>query len=277
MRLPGQKEDLPFYYQYAGDRNLGKDNLSGNDPPGSQPTFLDRQSANGPSISGDTNLQGTASILRYPGTTPRTARNRGESISAMSKRVDFSLGMKDISSGDMMGDLYESVSPTRISGFNRSTSSRTRNAPRPTGEWDDHQESTLEHTTSRVSESQSRFSLNRTSTESRNKMKGSHPTSHRNRFFPRHVKKGNRDDEYDDLMEQGMADIPESFTPLERIDPRSGVVSSRALKSNTESYLPEMEYWKSESTSGVLPDDTRHEETRVPIRKDTETFEMKDI
>lgn len=278
MRLPGQKEDVPFYYQHAGGSNPGKADHSGNGLPGSQSTFLDRrQAANRPTTSGETDLRSTASILRHRGSASSNTRNRGESISAMSKRVDFSLGMKDISSGDMMGDLYQSVSPTRVSGFNRSTSSKTRNASRPTGQWDDHQESAIDRTTSRVSDNQSRFSLNRTSTESRNKMTESHPMNHRNRFFSRRTKKENRDDEYDDLMEQGMADIPESAATLERIDPRSGVVSSQALRSSTESNLPKIAYSNSESVSGEPLDDTKYEEKKGPMQKDTEAFELRNM
>lgn len=276
MRLPGQKEDIPFYYQHAGGCSERQASRPCDDFPRSQYTFSKCQPTSRPTDSGDTDIHRSASVLRHPESTPHT-RNRGESITAMSKRVDFSLGMKDISSGDMMGELYESVSPTRISDFNRGTSSRARNAGRHVEEENDYRESTLDHTTSRTSESRSRFSLNRTSTESQKRTKGSHPTSHRNRFFSRRTKKESRDDEYDDLMELGMADIPDSSAPFRRIDRRSGAVSSRALRRNTDSKCTEMEYSDTNSNSAELADDTNQEERIGSIQTGTEAFEMNDV
>jgi small-conductance mechanosensitive channel len=49
------------------------------------------------------------SILRHRG-IPMT-RQRGESISEMGKRIDFSLGMQGISSGQDMGDVYDKPKP----------------------------------------------------------------------------------------------------------------------------------------------------------------------
>jgi hypothetical protein len=49
------------------------------------------------------------SILRNRG--PSTSRQRGESLSQMGKRVDFSLGMQGISSGADFGDVYDKPPP----------------------------------------------------------------------------------------------------------------------------------------------------------------------
>lgn len=259
MRIPGQKEDLPFYYQHAGNHN------SGQTGPGPQSGFLDRESTFVPDASGNSDTHRSTSI---PGSTIRNRRNRGETITEMSKRVDFSLGMKDVSSADMMGDLYESVSPVRVTGFHRSTSPSSRTAPRTILEEDDHQENDLGRTTS-----QSRFSLNRTSTESRGKIRGSHSVIHRNRFFSKRNKKEHTGSEYEDLMEQGMADIPETF---ERIDPRSGVVSPQAVRVNSDPDFSKIELSKSQSTmSGGLPEYATNEEKRDLARSGTETFEMR--
>jgi len=46
------------------------------------------------------------SILRRNPSTGQLGRGRSESVSQMAKRVDFSLGMKDVSSGDQMSDVY---------------------------------------------------------------------------------------------------------------------------------------------------------------------------
>ncbi|PQE24731.1 mechanosensitive ion channel family protein [Rutstroemia sp. NJR-2017a WRK4] len=51
-------------------------------------------------------LQHNPSILRHRGSTS-TSRRRGESLSAMNKRVDFSLGMKGMTSGVEFGDVFE--------------------------------------------------------------------------------------------------------------------------------------------------------------------------
>lgn len=264
MRIAGQKEDLPFYYQHAGNHNPGQTGA------GPQPGFLDRENTLIPDTSDNGSLHRSAAVPRHPGSSARSTRNRGESITEMSKRVDFSLGMKDVSSGDMMGDLYESVSPTRVNGFRQNRSTSSRSAPRTIPEEDDQREDDLGRTNS-----QSRFSLNRTSTESRSKVRGSHSVGHRNRFFSKRKQKEPAGSEYEDLMEQGMADIPEA---LERIDPRSGVVSPIAvMRTNTEPDFSRMDFSKSRSTaSGGLPEYAPTEERReLPARAGTETFEMR--
>lgn len=262
MRIPGQKEDLPFYYQDASNHNPGQA------ASGPRSGFHDRETTFVPDASGNGDPRRNASILHHTGSTTRNIRNRGESITEMSKRIDFSLGMKDVSSGDMMGDLYESISPARVTGFHRYTSPSPRNAPRTALQEDDHEENDLGRTTS-----QSRISLNRTSTESRGKIRGNHSVIHRNRFFSKRNKKEHAGSEYEDLMEQGMADIPEAF---ERIDPRSGVVSPQAVRIDTEPDFSRIDFSKSRSTTcGGLPDYEKNEERRDLASGETDTFEMK--
>ncbi|KAI9869024.1 MAG: hypothetical protein M1813_002847 [Trichoglossum hirsutum] len=86
MRLPGTKEDTPFYLQGhpippASLQDYTNYPTDG-DPPGPIPPYH-------------------PSILRASG------RVRGESLSQMNKRVDFSLGMQDLVSSDPLGDVYE--------------------------------------------------------------------------------------------------------------------------------------------------------------------------
>lgn len=254
MRIAGQREDLPFYYQHAGNHNPGQ---AGS---GSQPGFLDRETSLVPETSGNGDPHRSTSILRPPGSTTRNPRNRGESITEMSKRVDFSLGMKDVSSGDMMGDLYDDVSPARVTGFNKNTRASSRDDARTILEEEDR-ENDLGRTTS-----QSRFSLNRTSTSSQSKLRGSHSVIHRNRFFPKRNKKEHPGGEYEDLMEQGMVDIPEAS---ERIDPRSGVVSPQAVRLPPEPDFSQMDFSKSHSTASAgLP------EYAINAERNGESFEL---
>ncbi len=245
MRLPGQNAELPFYYQQtqAGSFIPSQTGSFGRSGPGSQASVDDRRTTLLPDDSGNNGYVRSTSILRHPSNTSQVKRNRGESLTEISKRMDFSLGMKDVSSGDMMGDLYESVSPARL-----------RRSPRPVERNDERPETTLGRTTSRTSDSQSRFSMKRTSSDPQSRIKGSNSTLHRNRFFSRRNKTDNVDGAYDDLMEQGMADIPESSAPYERIDRQSGVVSPQAVK---EMELPvvrtELELVNSRSTTGDPP------------------------
>ncbi|MCJ1465666.1 hypothetical protein MMC07_004285 [Pseudocyphellaria aurata] len=261
MRIAGQKEETPFYYQHAGNHNPG---CTG---PVPQSGCLDRENTLVSDHPETGEPHRSTSILQHPGRTNRNTRNRGESITEMSKRIDFSLGMKDVSS-DMMGDLYENVSPVRVTGFRRNNSPSSRNAPRTIQEEDDHAEYDLGRTTS-----QSRFSLNRTSTGSRGKVQGSHSVIHRNRFFSKRNGKEQSGSEYEDLMEQGMADIPEGF---ERIDPRSGVVSPQAVRVYTEPDFSRMDFSKSQSTtSGALPNYAKDEERNDLSRDGSEAFELR--
>lgn len=263
MRIAGQKEEMPFYYQHAGIQNPG---YTG---PGPQSGFLDRETTFVPDAPENGERYRSTTILQHPGSTTRNTRNRGESIAEMSKRIDFSLGMKDVSS-DIMGDLYENASPVRVTGFHRNNSPSSRNAPRTIQEEDDHPENNLGRTTS-----QSRFSLNRTSTESRGKVRGSHSVIHRNRFFSKRNRKEQPGGEYEDLMEQGMVEIPEGF---ERIDPRSGVVSPQAVRVNTEPDFSRMDFSKSQSTtSGALPDYAKDEKRNSFAGDGSEAFEMRTI
>ncbi len=58
------------------------------------------------------------SIMRRRPSTGQLGRQRGESLSAMAKRVDFSLGMKDVSSGEQLSDVYEDRDPLPVPEHN---------------------------------------------------------------------------------------------------------------------------------------------------------------
>jgi small-conductance mechanosensitive channel len=71
------------------------------------------------------------SILRHRGFS--MSRQRGESISEMGKRVDFSLGMQGISSGANMGDIYDQPKPRLPSIITTAPSPSPRRTSRETG------------------------------------------------------------------------------------------------------------------------------------------------
>ncbi|KAI9892658.1 MAG: hypothetical protein M1814_001352 [Vezdaea aestivalis] len=198
MRLPGQKEDVPFYLQNASALTAPAPS-SDNDSNRPDPT-----------------LRSQPSILRSGG-----LRARGESAATMSKRVDFSLGMKDISSGDMFGDVHSDRATPKIP---RSTSATRQ--PRSSND-----SGVLARTTSRDTTTTTGPGLTRVSTDSQARLRSSAST-HRNRFFRR-----GRDSEDNDV-ETGnagfMAGIPESGQnsagARRPLDSRTGLVSPQAIE-----------------------------------------------
>ena len=115
----------------------------------------------------------------------------------MAKRVDFSLGMKDISSGALLGDVYEDRRPVQVPG----RGARHSEDAASVGRVDRARSTAHEHPLP------GHLGLHRASTESQGGTAG-RVVSHRNRFFGQ----GNRtaaDDDDQRLMEQGMAAIPE--------------------------------------------------------------------
>lgn len=208
MRFAGQKQSFPVYMQHVPHVAIPGMGHSGHpdNPNGTHedPSFVESEDP---------------SVLRHPGTGTRP---HGESLAQMSRRVDFSLGMKDISAADMPGDVYEDRSRSRSGLPQTLVTSPER--------WQDRRSQDLRSPTqnSSLGRSSSVFHhqpLTRVGTDSslaRNRR------DHRNRFFGRHP----RALEEDDLMEAGMADIPEDDGPVpgmaRRLDARSGVVSSAA-------------------------------------------------
>lgn len=104
MRYPGQKESFPMYLQNL--QNTATPGMGKNGNPDNPAGHLPGQSADEPFVAPaeagpDGNVAGGApsngsaaparhgSILRQPG---QPGRQRGESIAAMGRRVDFSLG-----------------------------------------------------------------------------------------------------------------------------------------------------------------------------------------
>ncbi|KAL9593707.1 MAG: hypothetical protein Q9219_007423 [cf. Caloplaca sp. 3 TL-2023] len=214
-RLPGQKEETPYYIQYTGCSDSPLPGTTDKKSPGPRSDSLAQGPAGSFEHDDNPKLEHERTILRKTSKTTRgSGRMRGESISAMAKRVDFSLGVKDVSSGSLMGELYENESPDRLPQVQRGSISRPQDTRDRTVEENDEQ--------SRVGRDgypafpttggSSRYRLHRSSTESGSRVKRSFSTIRRNRFFPRNDRQNSKE-EYEDLMEQGMADIPESTNP----------------------------------------------------------------
>ena len=213
-RIPGSAASNPFYQSNISDLPAPNENNNNNDGPGPQSGSLAQERS--------PRMQHHSSILRRPSNMSHTSRARGESISAMSKRVDFSLGMQDMSSGDQMGDIHDNGSRPRVLDSRSRERNRMSEVP---------EEDTQEKEPPRRSVSQrSRFGIHRASTESQTRLKSSPSVSHRNRFFSRRRGSNSGQGEYEDLMEQGMADIPESRAPSDPMDPRTGTIGSQAMR-----------------------------------------------
>ena len=156
----------------------------------------------------------------------RGHRARGETLSQMNRRVDFSLGMSNAATQDMSGDVYEDRDPQRLrrelveASRERSRSSQERvRASIDTG-----RSTAMDPTPG---------NLARRATDSRWRSSAS---LHRNRFFGR----GGQPEQ--DMMEKGqlhMQNIPEEQARSgqnsgNRIDPRSGLVSPAAYRMTTD-------------------------------------------
>lgn len=252
MRYPGQKESFPVYMQqmsHVATPGVGRgghpDNPDGwhhddhhgnnDDPAFVAPPLSPSSYSNADrsaSLSGAPLPNRQVSILRNKGTGTRP---RKESLSAMNRRVDFSLGMSSIASGDMSGDVFEErtpklpshiTSPSHSTDYRNRVSESSQSRPRQSL---DHGRST---------------SLKRRDTD----QESTASSSHRNRFFGRHrATTANATSttimSQDELarMESGMARIPEvdPYTAVGRplsqqqnahMDPRTGIVSPAAVR-----------------------------------------------
>jgi len=256
MRLAGAAEEFPMFLRGAYPNT--QSTLDHQSPgPGPRSGSLGRDVPFVPPLDPTAPVQpprSHPSILRQRGSG---TRQRGESLAAMGRRVDFSLGMSAISSGADFGDVYEDrnpVLPPSITTTSPSPGPGKKN--RPSEDWGASMERP-ESKDSSLSRIVSGTSSNRT---------------HRNRFFSRQKSKLGSADEgtnLDDLEAgtrefsvQDLPDIPEASgansanwadeTEKEvprsrratveqagagagaeviggRIDPRTGIVSPQAV------------------------------------------------
>lgn len=241
QKLAGQSADMPMYLRGAYPELQSQPVNHRDQSPGPRSGSLSRENG----FDADGSNAGPPphpSILR----TQRT-RMRGESMSQMSRRVDFSLGMSAISSGADMGDVYDTPRP-RVPTL-------TKKSPSPAPSSKSH----CEDDTDSLGRSTSRESrVGRVSSD------GGSRISHRNRFFNRNRNKVGSGDEGTNLedLENGfgskfsasdMPDIPEASAAnsgdelneqtilmrsaartgkdhlRSRIDPRTGIISTQAV------------------------------------------------
>ncbi|KAF2716398.1 hypothetical protein K431DRAFT_307814 [Polychaeton citri CBS 116435] len=253
MRFPGQKESFPVYLQqipHMGTPGTGHgghpDNPTGwqgsTNDPNNEPFVAPvpgHEENTGSAYQGNGFMRARSSTGGFGGT-----RRRNESVSQMGKRVDFSLGMSSLASGDMMGELED-----RDANRNRLPISVTSPSPARGSLSREGRSSQDQGRSSSISRAAG--GLARRSTESG--LSGSLPPNHRNRFFSRN-RPGTGDEA--GLMERGeLDDVPEnpgSGANSARMDPRSGLVSPAAWRTTT-------------NESNLHP----------PNRSQTEDFEMR--
>lgn len=261
-RLPGAHEENPFYYAPTHRPPFEALDHTDNQGPGPQTGSLARQQTSHGN-SGGLNRQGSIA-----------SRKRGESISQMSRRYDFNRDAVDA-----MGDVYTSTpSPARIP--HHGDRSRSRIAEEKEEE-DDRRIANLERKSTSQQRPLGRFrSINRSSTDTQQSRfrRGSATSVHKNRFFRRGGGRKESLDgtEQEDLMEQGMANIPESrdsayMGKMEgRMDPRSGGVGSQAIRMNTDtSYSGSFQGQQPVMGTGAL-----EQEPFRPRPSPAETYEM---
>ena len=216
MKLAGAAPEWPMYLNDAyPHQQSSSDQPQGPSGPGPRSGSLARENHNpnegtfqssqpmypatGPPIQ-PAPLNNHPSILRHRNGS--SSRNRGESISQMSKRVDFSLGMSSISSGADFGDVYEDRTP-------KLPPSITMTSPSPGPGRGSRESGRTSHETESLTRTNSRDSMGRVTSSHSNR-------THRNRFFSRGRSKLGTAEEGTDLddleagtREFGIADMPD--------------------------------------------------------------------
>jgi small-conductance mechanosensitive channel len=259
--MQGSHIDFPFHVSYHGfppsysAATTDNNNNNNNHPYPSvnAPSTIPEERTNLPENSAISTGTGSGSgvglrpqhsILRK-GSTMAEARARGESLSRPNRHVDFSLGMSDISSGDIMGDVFEDRSKTQNQAQFREVVRSTNQESAERRRREQEEESRASSTASpRV---RGGLTDGRSSLDSRNSTTGRTSLSssiHPNRFFGRlgsqhrRVRSSEKQDE-EDLMEQGQYEHSPGTVEMQqhhdhdyhhdRIDPRSGSVSQTGI------------------------------------------------
>ncbi|KAF1996723.1 hypothetical protein P154DRAFT_442834 [Amniculicola lignicola CBS 123094] len=263
MRYPGQKESFPMYLQNLP--HTATPGVGHNGTPDNPSGVYQNQTQDEPFIPPPPDVPGQPTPQRY-GSILRNGngntRARGESMAAMGRRVDFSLGMKDISAGDMPGDVFDD---RETSDRSRAAMIRVTSPSRHSQDRESQSRGRTSHDTARSTSIADRtnraFGLKRVGTDSTMARERS---NHRNRFFGR----GQRShiDE-----ENGIPEIPEYDSSKGRLDPRTGTHSPTAMKMESSEAVP--------SSSGALPQHQQQQSEahgfRAPHRAATDNIEMK--
>ena len=119
-RMPGYTSVNPMHINYSTDAPavpprpanlIGHSHDGGND---AKSTTQESSSNAGGPVSAMTSAR-QPSILRHRS----SVRARGESVSSLSKRVDFSLGMQDVAAENLIGDVHETTPEARTQSLVR--------------------------------------------------------------------------------------------------------------------------------------------------------------
>ena len=215
--MAGFRQETPYYIQAPH----GVPPLYSSAPPDpniqppAEPMSVDAAPQTHPSI-----------LRRRNPSTGQLGRTRTESLSAMAKRVDFSLGMKNISSGDDLGDLFEEQSRDRYASVIREANREEEERKAAEREAESARSTSRSRRSGSVTSPRVAGGIFRRSTEQfgsrRNHDSMSSGGTHRNRFVDRFGRSGRSTDlPRDSLAEEGRSG------PL---DPRSGQVSSEAYR-----------------------------------------------
>jgi len=233
----GWKPDVPYFMQLPPGAPPLVGGNGVNDANGGPPSTILGDPIHQTPAVGAPPMQ-YSSILRRRPSTGQLGRPRGESLSSMAKRVDFSLGMRDVSSGEQLSDVYEDRDRSQyreiIQESNRAEEERRISESRDRG-GDGRSSSREGHSMSGI--------LRRSTTQSfaggnnhRAVLREGGPhrgsvsstETHRNRFLGRFNRAGRSIDQpRDSLAEEGQA------PPIPHIDPRSGQVSAQAVRSDS--------------------------------------------
>ena len=217
----GWRNDIPMFLQGFGGPppTYGQSNPSNGNPPVTEAQEVHDESSH-------------PGILRHQTSAGQVGRPRKESVTHLSKHVDFSLGMKDVSASDFMSDdIDDTRSPSRyrdvIREANRANDKerRAESVARSTSR-------ELQRHSQENSPQMSGGIFRRSTTLSQHRTRGesiSSQQTHRNRFLGR-LGHTSRSIELprDSLAEEGHAG-PTTGT----LDPRSGHVSNQAVRIDT--------------------------------------------
>jgi len=199
MRYPGQKESFPVYLQNIP--HASQMPVPAHDGPSSGPSHSSRPD---PPFVDVTAPSRDASRDASP-------RPRGESLAAMGRRVDFSLGMKDVASSDITGDVFDDRRRVKLPPGVGSSAVRDASVS-SRGSADIGRSSSV---------AQHGRPLMRVGTDS----SMGRERSHRNRFFSRG--RNSEDVEMGQIAEEG------------RLNPRTGLVSPQAWTAGVDDVRPE--------------------------------------
>ncbi|KAK2797834.1 hypothetical protein FQN50_009039 [Emmonsiellopsis sp. PD_5] len=245
MNMVGAKLDVPYHISYQNSPPLYAPSSNAPPAPGAPDAQDASESRDGLGNLGQgqgysTGISHHPSILRNRAGTTSSTRSRKESVS---KHVDFSLGMSELSAADMISDVHTDRGRSTVSDV-------VRNANRESAERRAYEQEEIEAQRRALSLEKSR-SHGLSSVDSHpshlspsvvSPTRGSLSSSvRRNRLFGRlrSPSANSRDDndrnvvaDEEDMMEQGRSVRPVRST--EQTDPRGRSISPRTIRSDVE-------------------------------------------